>query len=412
MASVDPGARVVASPGCATPETLLAALGGRALEIGDITLSSGLLLGSYPFVAALEAGRLRYRTWHVMAPVRDQVRRGVVDYIPVRGSQVPAMMAGNVDVVLLRVTPPDRQGYCSLGPSASYSRAALTAAAVKIAEVDESLPRTWGDTAVHVSEFDHLVDAATPTCLYRSAPRSEPSDRIAASIVALLPFEATIQLGIGAIPEAVLAAVAEADIGPLRLVGLGSDGLVALWEGGVLERSPAAPAVTAVEMMGTRTLLDFAHDNPAVAMAASTTCHDPRWLATLPRLVSINSAVEVDLSGQVSSESVRGEVIAGIGGSLDFFEGAMGSPGGLRIIAMLSTTPDGSISKIVPDLAAGTPVTVPRHCVDLVITEHGVASLANKSIRERAEALIAIADPRHRDELVAAMKGGDRGSQR
>jgi acetyl-CoA hydrolase len=160
------------------------------------------------------------------------------------------------------------------------------------------------------------------------------------------------------------------------------------------------PAINAVELFGTRELLDFAHENPAVAVIPSTTCHNPRWLATIPRFVSINSAVEIDLTGQVGSEVIGGRVISGIGGSVDFFQGATWADGGVRVIAMQSTTPDGSISKIVPCLDAGTPVTVPRHAVDYVVTEHGVARLAGRSLRERAEALVAIADPRYRDELA------------
>jgi acyl-CoA hydrolase len=399
------GARVVTTSGCATPATLLRELAARARAVDGITVTTGLLLGDLPFRDAVRDRRLRVRTWHVAAGMRDLQKEGLIDYMPVRARDVPNLLEGNVDVLLMRVSPPDRRGYCSFGPSASYTRAALHEAGLVIAEVDEALPRTWGDTAVHDSAIDVLVEADTDTCAYHTAPVSEASERIASLIVDLLPRHPTIQLGIGAIPESVAAALARADLGRLRMVGMGSDRVVDLFERDVLRPTDVYPdaALTAVELLGTRLLLDFAHDNPAVGVVPSTTCHDPQWLATLPRLVSVNSAIEMDLSGQVASESVSGRVISGIGGSVDFFEGAHWSEGGMRIIAMQSTTPDGSISKIVPRLAQGTPVTVPRHSVDLVVTEHGVTRLCGRTERERAEALIGLASPAHRDGLAASL---------
>jgi acyl-CoA hydrolase len=215
-----------------------------------------------------------------------------------------------------------------------------------------------------------------------------------------------VQLGIGSIPEAVAAGLGEAGLGDLRMVGMACDRFVNLFDTGALDptRVVPDPAVNSVELMGTRLLLDFADRNPAVAVIPSTRCHDPRWLGTLPRFVSINSAVEIDLSGQVGSEMIGGRVVSTIGGSFDFFEGAHYSDGGLRILAMQSTTPDGRITKIVPQLAAGTAVTVPRHTVDYVVTEHGAARLAGKSLRERAEALIAVAAPDHRDALADSLR--------
>ena len=400
---VAPGARVLATPGCATPETLLAGLGVRAAAAPGITLAAGLLLGSFPFRAAVEAGLLRFRTWHVTGPGRDLVRAGHADYVPVRAFDVPRLVAATTDVLLLRVTPPDGRGYCSFGPSATYTRVALDAARLVIAEVDESLPRTWGDTAVHVSELDHLVEADTPTCTFtRGEDGGEATAAIASSVVDLLPQHPTVQLGIGAVPEAIAAALGRADLGRLRLVGFASDFVVDLFEAGALDPAGVFPeaAVRTVEAMGSRRMLDFIDANPAVALIPSTTCHDPRWLGGLPRLVSINTAVEIDLSGQVAAETARGAVVAGVGGSFDFVEGAHFSSDGLRVIALQATTADGRTSKIVPRLAAGTPVNIPRHSVDVVVTEHGVARLAGRSERERAEALVAVAAPAFRDALA------------
>ena len=401
MELVEPGASVVAAACCGTPETLLRALARRSQSAPGITLTAGLLLGSHPYVDAVTDGHLRFRTFHVTNAVRTLVADGTVAYVPARASDMPVYLKDAVDVMLIRVSPPDRSGYASLGPSGSYTRAGMAAAKVVLAEVDESLPRTWGDTAVHVSEIDGLVDADAPTCTYESAPINEVSERIAAAAVGLLPKDPTVQLGIGSIPEAVAAGLAEAGLGRLRMVGMACDRFVNLFETGALARRDVVPdpAVASVELMGTRTLFDYADDNPAITVIPSTRCHDPRWLGTLPRFVSINTAVEIDLTGQVGSEMIGGRTVAAIGGSFDFFEGAHWSAGGLRIIALQSTTPDGRISKIVPQLAAGTAVTIPRHSVDAVVTEHGVARLAGLSLAERAEALIAIAAPDHRDAL-------------
>lgn len=405
LAAIPAGAHVLASPGCGTPEMLLRELPVRGADAPGITLAAGLLNGEFPFVEGVRSGVIAYQTWHVAPQVRDLVRDGVVDYVPLRLSDSPAYVAGWTDVLLVRVTPPNRHGYCNLGPSASYSRAAMSRASIVIGEVDETLPRTYGDSALHLSEIDFLVESDTETPLYESAPITDESRRIAQYIIDLLPREATVQVGIGSIPEAVAMALADADLGPLRVVGMGCEGHVKLFETGGLPRNRVMPdpAVQAVELMGTRALLDFADDNPAIAVIPSSRCHDPLWLATLPRLVSINSAIEIDLSGQVGSEMINGQVISAIGGSFDFFEGAHWSPGGLRIIAMQAATANGKFSKIVPQLAAGTAVTIPRHTVDVVVTEHGVARLAGRPLRERAEALVAIADPAFRDELAASL---------
>jgi 4-hydroxybutyrate CoA-transferase len=402
LADIPAGAHVVATTGCGTPEMLLRELPGRGERAPGIVLAAGLLNGAYPFVDGVRAGAIAYRTWHVAAPIRDLVGTGVVEYLPMRLSDVPALVARWTEVLLVRVSPPNRHGYCSFGPAASYTRAALSGARLVIAEVDDTLPRTYGDTAIHVSEIDHLVESDTPTPLYESAVITEESRRIASYIIDLLPREPTVQVGIGSIPEAVAVGLAEADLGPLGVVGMGCDGHLKLFETGALPRTRVMPdpAVQAVELMGTRTLLDFADDNPSIAMIPSTTCHDPQWLSRIPRLVSINSAIEIDLSGQVGSEMINGQMISAIGGSFDFFEGAHWSPGGLRIIAMQAATANGKFSKIVSQLSAGTAVTIPRHTVDVVVTEHGVAKLAGLSLRERAQALVAIADPAFRNELA------------
>lgn len=402
MREVVQGARVVATPGCSTPETLLRELGAHSATRPGITLSAGILLGDLPFLPAVVSGQLAMRSWHVTGPMRSALEQGRIGYVPLRASDVPSHVAAATDVLLMRVSPPDGRGYCSFGPSGSYTRAALDAASLVIAEVDGALPRTRGDTTVHVSEIDHLVEADTPTCLYHGAPPTPVSDRIAAHVVELLPRDPTLQFGIGAVPEAVTAALAGADLGRISVVGMGSDRLVPLFERGLLTWVGAEPPVVAVELLGTPDLFELADDNPAVEVVSSTRCHDPRWLATRPRLVSVNSAVAIDLGGQVASDAAGQRVISGVGGSFDFFEGAQWSPGGLRVLALTSMTADGRHSRVVADLGPGASVTIPRHSVDVVVTEHGVARLAGRSLAERADALIAVADPSVRDSLAAS----------
>lgn len=402
-------ARVLSSPACATPETLLAALGRRAASRPGTTVVAGMLLGSLPFLDAVRAGDLRLRTWHVTGGARRLAEAGVVGYVPLRLGDVARHLPGMVDAMVLRVSPPDRHGRCSFGPSGSYTRAGIDAVracgGMVVAEIDPYLPRTTGAagaTTVAFDELDATVDADTPTCTYRPAERLDTHRRIAATVVACLPERPTVQLGIGAVPEAVTDALGSVP-GGARLVGMAGDGIVGLLEAGALRSPPGEPAVLAVEVVGSSTLLRVVHDNPEVEVVSSATLHDPRRLGELDRLCSVNAALEVDLTGQVALEGVGDRAIAGLGGAVDFFEGAHLSPGGLRIVALASTDPTGATSRIVGLLAPGTPVSLPRHAVDLVVTEHGVADLRAATLAERAEALVAVAAPAHRAALSASL---------
>ncbi|MDQ6524889.1 acetyl-CoA hydrolase/transferase C-terminal domain-containing protein [Nocardioides sp. LHD-245] len=399
---IPPGAAIVASPGCGTPETLLTHLAASADLLGRPTLYSGLQLGAYPFLEAAAEGLLRYRTWHPYGPARAALAPGRVDYVPARGSAVPGLLdQWQTSVALVRVSPPDRNGWCSLGPSASYVCHAVARATLVIAEVDPRTPRTTGDSMLHVSQISVLVDADTPPCEFPAAVRDETSDRVAAHVLGLLPPEPTLQLGIGAVPEAITAFLAESGVGPVRIVGMGNDAMVGLFERGLLRWTDTgdAPAISAAELMGTRTLMEFADGNPAIVLRDSRVAHAPRALARIPRLVAVNSAIEVDLAGQVGSELVRSRQVSGIGGSADFVEAGFGSDGGLSVIALPSTTPDGRHSRIVPRLGADV-VSLARHTPDAVVTEYGVAWLRGRTEAERVEALVAVAHPDHRDGLL------------
>lgn len=400
MRLVGDGARIVAGPGLGAPTTLLGALGTAAFG-RRWTLSTGLLLGDYPFLDAVRAGELTYRTWHVMPPVRELVAEGLVGYVPARFSQVPAQLAARgVDVALVRVSPPDVHGYCSLGPSAGYTVDAVALASVRIGEVDPALPRTFGGTAVHRSMFDALVESQEPTPRYESGRPDAISNRVAAHVLGLLPRDPTLQIGIGSITEAVVSALGEADLGGVRFCGMATDEMVDLFERGVIAPAGARVPISSPELMGTEKLMAFADRNPALEVHPASVTHDAARLGRIDRFVSVNTAIEVDLSGQVNSERVRGRQVSGPGGSLDFVEAATRSAGGVRIIALSSTTPDGRYSRIVGAIGAEGAVTIPRSMVDAVVTEYGVARLDGRSTAERAEALVAVAHPDHRDALT------------
>jgi 4-hydroxybutyrate CoA-transferase len=399
---VPPGARVVAAPGCAAPTTLLAGLGRLADDRPGLHLFTGLQLDDQPFLPAVERGSLAFSTWHVTSRSRALVADGHAHHLPLRLADVPAAITRLApEVALLRVSPPAADGTVSLGSSASYSHEAAAAAEVVLAEVDPAVPRTRGDTLVHVDRLDALVDSDRPTPSYSPGAPSEVAARIAGHLLALLPDAPTLQLGLGQVPEAVAAALLDAEVADLRFVGMGTDGMVDLAEAGLLRTGPDPLAIAAVELMGTDRLRRFADDTPRLGVFPSRLAHDPSWLAArFDRLVSVNSAIEVDLLGQVNSEVLRGQQVSAVGGSADYVDAARASDGGLSIIALPSTTPDGRTSRIVPQLGEGAVVTIPRHAYHVVVTEHGVADLRGLSVAARAEALAAVAAPAHRTSLT------------
>lgn len=395
------GTHIVSAPGMGAPTTVLNKIAERSAG-RRWTLSSGLLLGDYPFLQAVQDGHLTYKTWHVMPPVRDLVADGVVGYVPVRASHISDLLGSwAVGAALVRISPPDGRGYCSLGPSVGYAMAALRTAVTLIGEVDPSVPRTCGDTRVHVSVFDSLVETETAIPTYTSALPNEVSTRVAQRVLELLPKQPTLQIGIGAIPETLVRSLPGADLGGIRFVGMATDAMVDLFEVGLLRADDVVPtpAVLSPDMMGTEKLLEFSHDNPAIGMYPSSFSHDCGQLGLIDRFVSINTAVEVDLFGNVNSEVVGGRQISGPGGGLDYIDSATRSRGGLRVMALPSASSDGRISRIVPRLSH---VTVPRSMVDVIVTENGVARLDGLTTRERAEALIALAHPDQQQALREA----------
>lgn len=394
MRDIRAGARVVATPFCATPTTLLGALGRRAERVGNLSLASGALLGPPAHAAAAVSGNLKLSTWQPGGTTRELAEAGLIDYIPLRAGDVPAHLSSHVDVALIRVSPPDNRGVCSLGASASYGRALIDAAARVIAEVDDDFPFTYGDVQVSLDEIDTMVASDAPTPQYRAAAAHETARAIARHLTPRLPEDAVLQVGIGAVPETIAASVIEDGFpGRVRFLGLASDVMAPVMRDRDAE-------FTVAEILGSQEVMSAAHLNGRVQMVASSRIHNPRWLAGFPRLTSICSALQVDLSGQVASESVASRLVGGLGGSADFFDGSRLSVGGIRCIAMSSTTPSGA-SRVVAHLTKGSPVSLARYDVDLVVTEHGVADLRGVGLGERAERLTAVAHPDHREALWA-----------
>ncbi len=400
MSLLPSGSRIISSPGCGAPLTLLAALADHAGVAPGLHLYTGLQLDASPFAEAVAAGALGLTTWHVTAATQPLVDAGRAHFVPTRSSDVPALFdRWGVTVALVRVSPPDQHGYCSLGPSTSYSYSAVKRAACVIAEIDDDVPRTMGQSMVHVSRFTCLVQSEAPMPEYRSEPPTSEARRIAKLVLDVLPERPILQMGIGAIPEAVTQALGDAGATGLRFAGMATDAMAGLFERGALDVHAVVPkpAIVAAEIMGTAKVMRFADRNPAVGTYPSAVAHDAGVLGEMPRFVSINSAVEVDVMGQVNGETVRGRQIAGIGGSIDYVESAYRSPGGLRITVLPSTASGGRLTRIVALL--GGPATVARGLADIVITEHGIAHLRGRNLDERREALIAVAHPDHRPAL-------------
>ncbi|MGX1703119.1 acetyl-CoA hydrolase/transferase family protein [Microbacterium sp. NPDC055357] len=394
-----PGTRLAAGNACGTPLTLLRALGRRSAEAGSVTLTLGITLGDPQLRPAVLAGSLSVRSWHVHGEIRAMRREGLVEYAPLRLVDVPRLVLAEADVALIRVSRPDSEGFCNVGPSASYTRDAVTLAGLVIAEVADDVPHTRGDTRIHVTEIDRFVESDVPMPLTETIDPSPAAAAVARHVAGIIADGSTVQLGIGAIGDAV--AIELSRVGAersLRLHGMISDPTRPLIE--AIAAAGGAPVQT-VEILGSRELMEWADDNPAIEMHDSQRIHHPAAIAGIPSFVSVNSAVAVDLSGQVVSETVRGGVISGVGGSADFAEGAHLSPGGMRVIALAATTARGH-STIVAAHGPGDLVTAPHHSVDVVVTEHGVAWLRGATQLERRAALIAVAAPEHRAALEAS----------
>jgi acyl-CoA hydrolase len=395
----------------AAPQLLIQALVDRAEELRGVEIVHLHTEGEAPYVRAEYRESFHHDALFVGSNVRSAVNEGRADYIPVFLSEVPALFRKGVlpiDVALVQVSPPDRHGFCSLGTSVDASLAAVQTARTVIAQVNPQMPRTHGDGHIHYSKFAFLVEGDVPLPEHSSKPPSETELAIGRHVASLVEDGATLQMGIGAIPNAVLASLRDH-----RRLGIHtemfSDGVVELVERGVItgeEKTIGRFKIVSGFVNGTRRLFDFIDDNPSVALRDIAYVNDTAVIRRLPKVTAINSCLEVDLTGQIAADSIGTRHYSGIGGQMDFMRGASLSEGGKPIIALPSTTNKGE-SRIVSMLKPGAGVVTTRGHVQYVVTEYGIANLYGKNLRERARALTAIAHPTHREELerLAAERG-------
>jgi 4-hydroxybutyrate CoA-transferase len=405
VAVVKSGDRVFVHSVAAAPRRLLSALTARAGELRVVEIVHLHTEGEAPYAAPELAKSFRVNALFVGANVRQAVQEGRADYLPVFLSEVPQLFRGGLlplDVALVTVSPPDRHGFCSLGVSVDVSRAAVQTARTVVAQVNRHMPRTHGDGLIHADAIDFLVEGDEPLPELPVAVLDETERAIGRHCAELVEDGATLQVGIGSLPDATLAALR----GHRRLgihSEMISDAVVDLVQRGVVtgEAKRVHPGkVVAGFALGTRKLYDFLDDNPAVAMLDIAYVNDTAVIRRNPRVTAINSAIEVDLTGQVCADSIGDLLYSGVGGQMDFIRGAALSEGGKPIIALPSVTGSGE-SRIVSYLKPGAGVVTTRAHVHYVVTEHGIADLFGKNLRQRAAALVAVADPRHREALSA-----------
>src|SRR5512146_2696466 len=405
---IQSGNRLFMTGNVSVPQQLLAALVKRAPTLKDVEICQALSVGPADYVSPAVEGHLRVNTLFISANVRKAVQEGRADFTPVLLSEFPLLFKNGilpVDVAFIHVSPPDEHGFCSLGVEVGLTKSPAESAKVIIAEVNEQMPRTLGDSFIHISRLTHIVPVNYPIAEMAMGDEGdmEVVSRIAAHVAELIPDGATMQMGIGAIPDAVLKFLHhKKDLGVHS--EMFSDGVIDLVNEGVLTnaRKTLHPGkIIAGFMLGTQNLYKWSDDNPLIEMHRTEYVNDPFVIAQNERMVAINSAIEVDLTGQVCADSIGPRLYSGVGGQVDFIYGASRSTGGIPIIAMASTTlVKGQVtSKIVPMLKQGAGVVTTRNHVHYVVTEFGVADLYGRTIRQRAKALINIAHPDFRAEL-------------
>jgi acyl-CoA hydrolase len=397
------GDRVWVQQGCGIPITLIDALVGRAAELRDVEMCHMLTLGTLPYLRPEYAGHFRHNGLFLGGNAREAIAEGRGDYTPICLSEIEGLFERElpIDVAFIQVCPPDDHGFVSLGVGADCTLTAARGARIVIAEMNERMPRALGDAFLHVSQITALVPTSRPLVEIHPEPPTEVHKRIAEHVAALIPDGATLQVGIGGIPNAVMAR-----LGSHKDLGVHSemcpDGMVPLIEAGVINgaRKTLHPGkVVAGFILGSQVLFDCVDNNPMFEFHPTSYVNDPFVIAQNDNMVAINSAIQVDLTGQVCSDSIGTRPYSGFGGQLDFVRGAARSKGGKPVIALPATACKGAVSRIVPVLDPGAGVVTSRADVHYVVTEFGTVNLHGKSLRQRAEALIAIADPRFRNGL-------------
>jgi len=413
---VKSGDRVVFAHACGEPLDLVDALVARAPELEHVEINHMVAMGKGEYAQPEMARSFFHKSLFVGASTREAVKDGRGDYIPVFFSEIPKLFCEGYlppDVTLIHVSPPDKHGFCSFGVPVDYTKPAAQVAKTVVAQVNPNMPRTHGDAFIHVSEIDVVVESEQPIIELQPPNIGPVEEAIGRNIASLVEDGSCLQLGIGGIPDAVLLFLHEKnDLGVHS--EMFSEGVVDLYNEGVITNRNKAinrDKMVATFLMGTRRLYDFVDDNPAVNMFPVNYVNDPYVIGQNDRVVAINSAIQVDLMGQVVADTLGPVQFTGIGGQVDFVRGAARSRDGKAIIALPSTAKKGAVSRIVATLDRGAAVTTMRADVDWVVTEHGIAHLRGKGLRDRAEALLAIADPAFHDQIrdeAAAVYGPGR----
>ena len=404
---IKPGDRVYVHGSAQTPTSLLKAVADQANRLKDVEFVFITVYGNIEIDKPEYANRFKINSLFVSASIRAAVSEGRADYVPVFLSEIPDLFKRNIlpiNVALVQVSPPDKHGYCSLGVSVDVARSAVNTAKHVIASVNPNVPRTHGDGLIHVNEFDSIVHCEDPLYEANYSDKVGPTEiKIANYVAGLIDDGSTLQMGIGAIPDAVLHMLTNhKNLG--MHTEMCSDGVIDLFEKGVINNKCKQihpnKGVSAFAL-GTRRLYDFLDDNPAIHFLDIDYVNDPHVIRRNRKMVAINSAIEVDVTGQVCADSIGAYQYSGVGGQMDFMRGAALSEGGKPIIALPSRTAKG-VARIVPYLKQGADVTTTRAHMHYVVTEYGIAYLFGKNLRERAKALINIAHPDDREYLEKA----------
>ncbi len=405
VAVVQPGQRVFVGTGCGQPLELVNALVARSNELVDTEIVHLLTLGEAPYAEKELASHFSVNSFFIAANVRDIIQQGMGDYTPIFLSDIPRLFDSGrlpLDVALIQVTPPDEHGMCSLGVSVDIVKSAAENTRVVIAQVNPQMPRTLGDSMLHVLDFDYLVPVDAPIIEVPSPEPGAATREIGEYVAALVEDGSTIELGIGEIPQAVLEFLKDKKELGIH-TEMFTDAIIDLVESGTItgeRKTLDRGRIVASFAMGTRRLYDYIDNNPVFSFHPTEYVNDPFVIAQQDKMVAINVALEVDLTGQVCADSLGSKFYSGIGGQLDFNRGAARSHGGKAIIAMPSTARGGSVSRIVCYLSPGAGVVTTRGDVHYVVTEYGVAYLHGKSVQERALALMSIAHPKYREKLL------------
>ena len=403
---VKSGDRVYVQAAAATPTVLTKALAERANELKDVEICHLHTEGDAPYANPELSASFHVNSFFIGANVRHTLKAGNGSYTPVFLSELPLLFRKKVvllDVVFIHVSPPDSHGYCSLGVSVEASIAAIENAKIVIAQVNKNMPRTFGDGILHVSEINYLVEVDVPVFAHEVTSFSAEEEKIGEYVASLIENKSTLQMGIGSIPNAALSKLKNhKDLG--LHTEMFSDGVIDLIENDVINcnyKGTSRGRALATFLIGSKRLYDFVNDNPFIEMKESSLVNDTAIIRKNPKMVAINSAIEVDVTGQVCADSIGGKMYSGVGGQMDFIRGASLSEGGKAIIALPSVTKRGE-SRIVPHLKQGAGVVTTRSHVQYIITENGIANLYGKTLKQRVNEMVKIAHPNHQEAVEKA----------